>query len=68
MPLDNIDNKFAIDLVSSTSWFCGESFGPRELSLHYREKHSEETGKEDNTIVTNAIFSGGRESWNRFAF
>jgi hypothetical protein len=43
---NNNDSKFSADLVSSTCQFCGESFGPMELSLHYKEKHSEEIGKE----------------------
>lgn len=40
-------NKFSADLVSSTCQFCGESFGrATDLSLHYKEKHFEEIGKE----------------------
>jgi hypothetical protein len=39
--------KFSTDLVSSTCQFCGESFSrPTDLSLHYKEEHSEEIGKE----------------------
>jgi hypothetical protein len=38
---------FSADLVSSTCQLCGESFSrATQLSLHYREKHSEEIGKE----------------------
>ena len=45
---NNNDSKFSADLVSSTCQFCGESFGrPTELSLHYKEKHYEEIGKEE---------------------
>jgi hypothetical protein len=44
---NNDNNKFSTDLVSSTCQFCGESFDrPTGLSLHYKEKHSEEIGKE----------------------
>ncbi|HEX6282059.1 MAG TPA: hypothetical protein VFZ67_07500 [Nitrososphaera sp.] len=44
---NNKDNKFSADLVSSTCQFCGEAFGrANDLSLHYKEKHSEEIGKE----------------------
>jgi hypothetical protein len=44
---NNNNSKFSADLVSSTCQFCGESFGrPNDLSLHYKEKHSEEIGKE----------------------
>ena len=43
---NNNDNKFSADLVSSTCQFCGESFGSMELSLHYKEKNSEEIGEE----------------------
>jgi hypothetical protein len=45
MPEDN--HKFSADLVSSKCQFCGESFSrANDLSLHYKEKHSEEIGKE----------------------
>jgi hypothetical protein len=44
---NNNDNKISADLVSSTCQFCGESFGRgTDLSLHYKEKHSHEIGKE----------------------
>jgi hypothetical protein len=44
---NNNNSKFSADLVSSTCQFCGESFGrPNDLSLHYKEKHSDEIGKE----------------------
>lgn len=42
------DNKFSADLVSSTCQFCGESFSRgTDLSLHYKEEHPEEIGKEE---------------------
>jgi hypothetical protein len=41
------NNKFTAGLVSSTCQFCGESFSrPNDLSLHYKEEHSDEIGKE----------------------
>lgn len=44
---NNDDDKLSADLVSTTCQFCGESFSrPNTLSLHYKEKHSEEIGKE----------------------
>jgi hypothetical protein len=44
---NNRSEKFSADLVSSTCQFCGESFSRgTDLSLHYKEKHSEEIGKE----------------------
>ncbi|HEX2169754.1 MAG TPA: hypothetical protein VHF65_05605 [Nitrososphaera sp.] len=46
MPEDN-NNKFSAGLVSSTCQFCGESFDRgTDLSLHYKEVHSDEIGKE----------------------
>jgi len=43
----NKSEKFSADLVSSTCQFCEESFSrPTDLSLHYKEEHSEEIGKE----------------------
>ena len=45
--LEEDDNKFSANLVSSTCQFCGESFGrPNDLSLHFEEKNSDEIGKE----------------------
>ncbi len=45
---NNNDNKFSADLVSSTCQFCGESFSRgTDLSLHYKEEHPEEIGKEE---------------------
>jgi uncharacterized Zn-finger protein len=47
MPEDNNNNKFSADLVSSKCQFCGESFSRgTDLSLHYKENHSDEIGKE----------------------
>jgi hypothetical protein len=44
---DKDKNKLSADLVSSTCQFCGASFGrPNDLSLHYKEKHPDEIGKE----------------------
>jgi hypothetical protein len=44
---NNKSEKFSTDLVSSTCQFCGKSFGRgTDLSLHYKEEHSEEIGKE----------------------
>ena len=44
---NNNNNKFSTDLVSSTCQFCGESFSrANDLSLHYKEEHSDEIGKE----------------------
>jgi hypothetical protein len=44
---ENNGNNVSANLVSSTCQFCGESFGrPNDLSLHYKEKHSDEIGKE----------------------
>jgi hypothetical protein len=44
---NNRSEKFSTDLVSSTCQFCGESFSrPSDLSLHYKEEHYEEIGKE----------------------
>jgi len=44
---NNDDSKISADLVSSTCQFCGESFDRGTgLSLHYKEKHSHEIGKE----------------------
>jgi hypothetical protein len=41
------NNKFSAGLVSSTCQFCGESFSrPNDLSLHYKEEHPDEIGKE----------------------
>ena len=47
MSEDEENNKVSANLVSSTCQFCGQSFGrPNDLSLHYKEKHSDEIGKE----------------------
>jgi|GEM_PF-2527927 len=44
---ENNNNKASANLVSSTCQFCGESFSrPNDLSLHYKEKHFDEIGKE----------------------
>jgi hypothetical protein len=44
---NNNSNKLSADLVSSTCQFCGKSFSRgTDLSLHYKEEHIEEIGKE----------------------
>ena len=41
------DNKLSADLVSSTCRFCGKSSSRgTDLSLHYKEEHTNEIGKE----------------------
>jgi hypothetical protein len=47
MSEDKNNNKVSANLVSSTCQFCGESFSrPNDLSLHYKEEHPDEIGKE----------------------
>lgn len=44
------DDKISADLVSDRCQFCGASFNrANQLSLHYKEKHSDKLGEEGDS-------------------
>jgi hypothetical protein len=45
------DDKISAGLVSDRCQFCGELFNrANQLSLHYKEKHSDKLGEEGDTL------------------
>jgi hypothetical protein len=57
------DDKISADLVSDRCQFCGASFnGANQLSLHYKEKHSDKLGEEGNSHKKKLIELGLKHS------